>query len=549
MTEYYPDFFNDVFGPVMQPGSSSHTAGPCRIGYEAFCVLDETPSRITVRLDRKGSFAGTFGLMYEDLGMLSGAFGMLPDDERIFEIREILRSRKIDYEFERTELTESTHPNAVQFLLEDETGRCISLTGNSTGGGRIEIVRICGYALSYIGDTFFTGVCIPDDSPTEVPLFFSEQGCSVTGLFRTEGKGVLYYALSETDPADLLAQLREQYKGNHEVLLFRLRPVLPVVSGEKRRTQLFRSMTQWRELAEQRKVDLAEAALQYEEASSGLERKEILEKMEALRQIMKRQTEDVYRAEEGILESPFSGYGFRQWGEYTKSRRPVSDGLITRVVHYVYGVQALRKGTCLVPGPMGTGGGFLYAALRAVCEKREIPDEVQTEGLLVAAGIGAVCYSRGNPTGEVMGCMGECGVCGAMAAGAVCHVCGGTSEQVESAASLALQMAYGWPCDPVPGGENQPCLSRFMTAAVMAVVFADLALSGRKAVLPFDEVFDAAAAYGETMAADLKCTSRGGLCLTPEAGKRKKQFEHWFASEENRRRSYGREKLQHSSDS
>ena len=31
----YPEFFNDVFGPVMQPGSSSHTAGPCRLGYLA----------------------------------------------------------------------------------------------------------------------------------------------------------------------------------------------------------------------------------------------------------------------------------------------------------------------------------------------------------------------------------------------------------------------------------------------------------------------------------------------------------------------------------
>ena len=29
----YPESFNDVFGPVMQPGSSSHTAGPCRLGY------------------------------------------------------------------------------------------------------------------------------------------------------------------------------------------------------------------------------------------------------------------------------------------------------------------------------------------------------------------------------------------------------------------------------------------------------------------------------------------------------------------------------------
>ena len=37
----YPEFFNDVFGPVMQPGSSSHTAGPCRLGYLAGCLLGE----------------------------------------------------------------------------------------------------------------------------------------------------------------------------------------------------------------------------------------------------------------------------------------------------------------------------------------------------------------------------------------------------------------------------------------------------------------------------------------------------------------------------
>ena len=30
MIQLYPEFFNDVFGPVMQPGSSSHQAGPGR---------------------------------------------------------------------------------------------------------------------------------------------------------------------------------------------------------------------------------------------------------------------------------------------------------------------------------------------------------------------------------------------------------------------------------------------------------------------------------------------------------------------------------------
>ena len=39
--DLYPEFYNDVFGPVMQPGSSSHTAGPCRLGYLAGGTLEQ----------------------------------------------------------------------------------------------------------------------------------------------------------------------------------------------------------------------------------------------------------------------------------------------------------------------------------------------------------------------------------------------------------------------------------------------------------------------------------------------------------------------------
>lgn len=73
MEELYPDFFNDVFGPVMQPGSSSHTAGPCRLGYLAHSLLSVPLKKIKIVLDEKGSFAGTFGHMSEDLGMLASA--------------------------------------------------------------------------------------------------------------------------------------------------------------------------------------------------------------------------------------------------------------------------------------------------------------------------------------------------------------------------------------------------------------------------------------------------------------------------------------------
>lgn len=75
----YPDFFNDVFGPIMQPRSSSHTAGPCRIGYLARGLQGEDLHAIHVLLDANGSFAGAFGVMAEDRAMVAGALGCLPD--------------------------------------------------------------------------------------------------------------------------------------------------------------------------------------------------------------------------------------------------------------------------------------------------------------------------------------------------------------------------------------------------------------------------------------------------------------------------------------
>ena len=72
----------------------------------------------------------------------------------------------------------------------------------------------------------------------------------------------------------------------------------------------------------------------------------------------------------------------------------------------------------------------------------------------VAAGIGAIAYTRTEPTGEVLGCTGESGVCGAMAAAAIAEMVGGSPEAVENAASLALQAFMGLPCDPMPGGSG-----------------------------------------------------------------------------------------------
>ena len=150
----YPDFFNDVFGPVMQPGSSSHTAAPCRLGRLAGDLLGEPVARLRVLLDERGSFAGTFGVMAEDRAMVAGVLGLGPDDVGLFRAFELAAAAGVEVDFEFTRLDESDHPNTVKFVLTGRSGRAATLVGISTGGGMVETVALDGFPLRTIGDDF-----------------------------------------------------------------------------------------------------------------------------------------------------------------------------------------------------------------------------------------------------------------------------------------------------------------------------------------------------------------------------------------------------------
>lgn len=89
--------------------------------------------------------------MNEDLGMLAGAYGLLPDDERMFDIKQILAAEGIDYRFGYVDFPAGSHPNSVKYVLTDSKGRMVTLTGSSTGRGMIETVQIMGVPYRFIG--------------------------------------------------------------------------------------------------------------------------------------------------------------------------------------------------------------------------------------------------------------------------------------------------------------------------------------------------------------------------------------------------------------
>ena len=106
------------------------------------------------------------------------------------------------------------------------------------------------------------------------------------------------------------------------------------------------------------------------------------------------------------------------------------------------------------------------------------------------------------------------GVPSAMAAAGLCAVLGGTPEQVENAAEIALEHHLGMTCDPVRGLVQVPCIERNGLGAIKAVSAASLALRGDGAhLVPLDAAIETMRQTGRDMSEKYKETSLGGLAV------------------------------------
>jgi len=134
--------------------------------------------------------------------------------------------------------------------------------------------------------------------------------------------------------------------------------------------------------------------------------------------------------------------------------------------------------------------------------------------LLTASAIGGIIKHNASISGAEVGCQGEVGSASAMAAAGLCAVMGGTPEQIENAAEIALEHHLGMTCDPVGGLVQVPCIERNALGAVKAVTAASLAIKGDGThFVPLDAAIETMRQTGHDMNERYKETSQGGLAV------------------------------------
>ena len=134
--------------------------------------------------------------------------------------------------------------------------------------------------------------------------------------------------------------------------------------------------------------------------------------------------------------------------------------------------------------------------------------------LLAATAIGAIIKRNASFAGADVGCQGEVGSAAAMAAAGLAAAQGGTNEQVENAAEIAMEHHLGLTCDPVGGLVQIPCIERNAFGAVKAMQASSLALLGDGTHrVSLDQVIETMRQTGADMGSKYKETSRGGLAV------------------------------------
>ena len=169
----------------------------------------------------------------------------------------------------------------------------------------------------------------------------------------------------------------------------------------------------------------------------------------------------------------------------------------------------------IVTAPTNGAAGIIPAILRYCQDAHEKMDKEDIYTYFLTSAAIGILYKKGaSISGAEVGCQGEVGVASSMAAAGLTAVLGGSIDQIENAAEIAMEHHLGMTCDPVMGLVQIPCIERNAMGSVKAVNASRMALIGDgQHKISLDKVIKTMKQTGMDMKSIYKETSMGGLAV------------------------------------
>ncbi|NCB94031.1 MAG: L-serine ammonia-lyase, iron-sulfur-dependent, subunit alpha [Clostridia bacterium] len=268
-------------------------------------------------------------------------------------------------------------------------------------------------------------------------------------------------------------------------------------------------------LCQEMNLPISSVMCQREQFLKEISKEECDQKMQKALDIMKNSVHE-------SLDHPVKSVGGLIGGEAEKiqahrhaGKAICGDVLHRAIVHSMAVLELNASMGLIVAAPTAGSAGVVPGLLLALAETYDFSDEKIIESLYTAGAVGYLLMRNASVAGAQAGCQAEVGSASAMAAAAAVELMGGKPEQCMDAATTALSNLLGLVCDPIAGLVESPCQSRNALGVANALTCAEIALSGVKQMIPFDEMADAMLRVGKRIPFELRETALGGCAATP----------------------------------
>ena len=219
--------------------------------------------------------------------------------------------------------------------------------------------------------------------------------------------------------------------------------------------------------------------------------------------------------EEGVL--PGGLHLRRKARQYYVRASSYKSSLQTRALVTAYALATSERnaaGGTIVTAPTCGSSGVLPAVLYHLQQNHDFTETNILRAMATAGLFANVIKTNASISGAEVGCQGEVGSACVMAAVAATQLFGGSPQQIEYAAEMAMEHNLGLTCDPLCGLVQIPCIERNAIAALRALDINIYAMmSDGKHLVSFDHVVHTMNLTGKDLPSLYKETSQGGLAL------------------------------------